>query len=261
MSDNSELQQNLHAQQQQQIAHKTDFCSELISQKRTDFGGWSFLQALTNTTQTPEKEKEKEQVYVHPLVKKSASMLSEKSLEMCTESLGSETGSIISDGGDELMSSSFVSDIEKSRRIPCFSMIRERSTSISSFPPPITTIRGGSSGAFQVESQRQDGRLVMKAVSVSTNQSCFMAERKDGRLKLRFLDNSDELDDEGNHEFVQEDESYDDQLINGVEECRENVGDEAEVNNISRRNRCNEEGAGRRCKELQNWEPFLVATS
>ena len=31
--------------------------------------------------------------YVHPLVKRSASSLSEKSLEVCTESLGSETGS------------------------------------------------------------------------------------------------------------------------------------------------------------------------
>ncbi|KAL0459986.1 UNVERIFIED_CONTAM: protein FAF-like, chloroplastic [Sesamum latifolium] len=31
--------------------------------------------------------------YVHPLVKRSASSLSEKSLEICTESLGSETGS------------------------------------------------------------------------------------------------------------------------------------------------------------------------
>ncbi|OWM89373.1 hypothetical protein CDL15_Pgr024121 [Punica granatum] len=31
--------------------------------------------------------------YVHPLGKKSASSLSSKSLEVCTESLGSETGS------------------------------------------------------------------------------------------------------------------------------------------------------------------------
>ncbi|KAF2300385.1 hypothetical protein GH714_012692 [Hevea brasiliensis] len=41
--------------------------------------------------------------YIHPLVKRSASSLSEKSLEICTESLGSETalmGSLIPSFGD-----------------------------------------------------------------------------------------------------------------------------------------------------------------
>uniref|UniRef100_A0A803NAX0 FAF domain-containing protein n=1 Tax=Chenopodium quinoa TaxID=63459 RepID=A0A803NAX0_CHEQI len=248
-----------------------------------DLGGWSFLQTLTNPTHISETvkegDKDKEKEYIHPLVKKSASVLSEKSLEMCTESLGSETGSIISDSGDELISSSFVSEFEKSPRMSCVTMIKERSTSSSSFPPPISTFRSGCSGGFQVESQRQDGRLVIKAVSVGTSQGCFKAERTNGRLTLRFLDNSCGAEDECNRESSQGDEFYDGndnnegnanddeyivndgQLYNEMEESSGNVVDEVESSNFSRRSRCNEEGAARMCKELQNWEPFLVASS
>uniref|UniRef100_A0A803MX96 FAF domain-containing protein n=2 Tax=Chenopodium quinoa TaxID=63459 RepID=A0A803MX96_CHEQI len=198
---------------------------------------------------------------------------------MCTESLGSETGSIISDSGDELISSSFVSEFEKSPRMSCVTMIKERSTSSNSFPPPISTFRSGCSGGFQVESQRQDGRLVIKAVSVGTSQSCFKAERTNGRLTLRFLENSCEVEDECNREYSQGDEFYDGndnnegdanddeyvvndgQLYNEMEGSSGNVVDEVESSNFSRRSRCNEERAARRCKELQNWEPFWVASS
>ncbi|GAY40699.1 hypothetical protein CUMW_053990 [Citrus unshiu] len=65
-----------------------DFSDDMKSDKSEDTGGWSFLQCLSKETAAAHKKE-----YVHPLVKRSASMLSEKSLEMCTESLGSETGS------------------------------------------------------------------------------------------------------------------------------------------------------------------------
>nr|AFK46160.1 unknown [Lotus japonicus] len=57
-----------------------------------DERGWSFLQALTKPTSSNCNKEEDDKVYVHPTVKRSSSLLSEKSLEMCTESLGSETG-------------------------------------------------------------------------------------------------------------------------------------------------------------------------
>lgn len=80
-------------------------------------GGWSFLQALSG-------------VYAHP---PAMPALSEKSLEMCTESLGSETGSDGSEiGGDEKMSLFSSDEIEMSpsfvseRNLSRFSRLRAR---------------------------------------------------------------------------------------------------------------------------------------
>lgn len=260
MPENSNLLlQDLHTQQQNTHNDK------MTSNNGDYLGGWSFLQALSNTTRSSENENENEKVYVHPLVKKPSSILSEKSLQMCTESLGSETGSTVSESGDELTSSSSLMEIEKSRRIPTFSMIKDRSTITSSFPPPITTIRGGSSGRVKVKSQREDGRLLIKAVGVGTAQSCFKAERKGGRLTLRFLDNSKEGDqndlyDGFNQNLVQGDESYD-VNENDEDDTSGDVGDEVEVSNLSRPSSCKEECASRSCKGMLNWETFCVATS
>lgn len=71
------------------------------SQKNDNMSSWSFLQSLTNSTESPKQSSENEKVYVHPLVKRSSSKLSKKSLEMCRESLGCETGSDISESGDD----------------------------------------------------------------------------------------------------------------------------------------------------------------
>ncbi|XP_022769526.1 protein FANTASTIC FOUR 4-like [Durio zibethinus] len=71
---------------------------KLIGNQNIDMGGWSFLQALANSKDSTEHDK----VYLDPLVKSSASTLSEKSLQMCTESLGSETGSEVSESSDDI---------------------------------------------------------------------------------------------------------------------------------------------------------------
>lgn len=72
---------------QEEVAKK----KELDHQNQGQFDIWSSIihqksQEITDNKPLPPP-------YIHPLVKRSASSLSEKSLEICTESLGSETGS------------------------------------------------------------------------------------------------------------------------------------------------------------------------
>lgn len=83
-----------------------DDCN-IKSQKNGELGGWSFIQALSNTSLSFKEVLDTDKVYVHPLVKRSSSMLSAKSLEMCTESLGSESGTGISQSSHEVSSPSW----------------------------------------------------------------------------------------------------------------------------------------------------------
>ncbi|XP_059660507.1 protein FANTASTIC FOUR 1-like [Cornus florida] len=150
-----------------------------------DLGGWSFIQALTNTSPNCKEVTESEKVYVHPLVKRSSSMLSNKSLEMCTESLGSETGSDISESSDEF--TSFSSESQKFRAIQRLKsrQFAKKLNRRGSFPPPLSSISGSDS--VQVRPHREGGRLVIKAVAVSSCSSYFQAERVDGRLRISLL--------------------------------------------------------------------------
>ncbi|CAL9093115.1 unnamed protein product [Musa acuminata var. zebrina] len=159
--------------------------------------------------------------YVHPLMRRSSSMLSRESLELCTESLGSETGS-----GDF---SSFVDDLdyccppkfddeEKEEEMKYVreaqataivagggevrAVERERRprgkelTSVNyhcstgrprSFPPPLPSISRRNGPCLHMRPHRCDGRLVVEAVPV-TCRNYLRAQRVDGRLLLSFVD-------------------------------------------------------------------------
>ncbi|XP_074314042.1 protein FANTASTIC FOUR 4 [Silene latifolia] len=223
-------------------------CSMKNTCKSGYLGGWSFLQSLSNPTQTLQidTDTDTEKVYQHPLAKRSKSGLSEKSLEMCTESLGSETGSTIAENADDVLSSISICDREKSTRsMRCYR--RKRMSRVAEFPPPLSTMRsGGCSSGVQVESVREDGRLVIKAVNVTaTSQSCFMAERRDGTLKLRFVhdENDDDDDDDDNDD---EDDimyrEYEDEIEN---KSGNNVRNEMEeLDGVRRTSKCKESGGG-----------------
>ncbi|KAF5188940.1 Fantastic four [Thalictrum thalictroides] len=150
-------------------------------------GGWSFIESLTKDA----NEDKETTPYVHPLDKRSMSTLTNKSLELCTESLGSETGSDISDEND-LYSSSSSSDDSESRKFQLpirersrFSRLLHKKAAIRpSFPPPLTSISG--SDYVQFTPHREGGRLVIKAVTIATAPTCFEAERSNGRLRLHF---------------------------------------------------------------------------
>ncbi|KVI03940.1 protein FANTASTIC FOUR 1-like [Cynara cardunculus var. scolymus] len=148
---------------------------------------WSFLQALENPSMAVKNLQDSNEVYVHPMVKRSASALSTKSLEMCTESLGSETGSDVSESGDEFCSLS-MEERERVRAVRVSKCYRsfDRKVHRGEFPPPLTSI-SGSDGTVKVRHHREGGRLVIKAVSVSSCGTNFKAERINGRLKLSLL--------------------------------------------------------------------------
>ncbi|TYJ03105.1 hypothetical protein E1A91_A12G005400v1 [Gossypium mustelinum] len=210
--------------------------SDNISKQNADMGVWSFLQSLAG----PKDSTENNEVYVHPLVKSSASALSKESLEMCTESLGSETGSDISDditfgcySPSKHRENSVTRRMSYSRSFPPpltsisgsnmsynplktrenLVMKRMNSSSSSSFPPPLTSISG--SNGVQVTSHREGGRLVLQAVNVPSCQTYFHVERSEGRLRLCLLKETTadtpifddkEVEEEEGEEVTEEDE-------------------------------------------------------
>ncbi|XP_076919916.1 protein FANTASTIC FOUR 3-like [Bidens hawaiensis] len=154
--------------------------------------------------------------------------LSQKSLELCTESLGSESGSDMSDN-DVLFSvpaSSLL--VNKSRN----SRMESKKVLSRSFPPPLMTMSGPK--PFQVRPHRESGRLVIEAIETDFGNSCLQVERSDGRLRLTCwkIEKSDL--DMGSHE-------------NDMKELEKNE-------KLQRVRRCNEDENGNKgicC----NWEP------
>ncbi|CAJ1969271.1 unnamed protein product [Sphenostylis stenocarpa] len=221
--------------------------------KTSEPGGsnkWSFLQSLSNISHC--KEPETEKVYVHPSVKRSSSMLSAKSLELCTESLGCETGSNASDDTDDMSLFSLESSpslwsnttpvvtnkISESKRL-------NRGSS-STFPPPLSSM-----GEVRViRSHREDGRLILEAVTSSSPQSYFQAERGNGRLTLRLFQNQgycydDDDDDDDDAEALNQEECGEEDGVVVEEELEEFVGnaeDEMDMTKFVRPSRCKESG-------------------
>ncbi|XP_019447713.1 PREDICTED: protein FAF-like, chloroplastic isoform X2 [Lupinus angustifolius] len=140
--------------------------------------------------------------YIHPLVKKLKNTLSQKSLEICTESLGSETGSdgFSSKENKEEIEQKQLPQVEeitlqvpeyKSPTINFDSSVsltimsmeifdqkpKKHKSSHHSFPPPMPTLH--------MLSHRDNGRLFLQAVFVPSNNN-FCAKRKNGRLVLTF---------------------------------------------------------------------------
>ncbi|XP_027082569.1 uncharacterized protein [Coffea arabica] len=175
--------------------------------------------------------------YVHPLVKRSASSLSEKSLEICTESLGSETGS----DGFSSYPPSEVGDVDEEKdndqqqpqpqpqpqlpqsyedmRIAKYHYsISSRKSGPRSFPPPLPSLAREDRTSVHMQSHRENGRLVLEAVSVPP-QNYFQAQREDGRLRLTFI-NTPSSQEEEMEDDVQEFE----QVFDNFEEIEENGG-------------------------------------
>ncbi|KAK6940827.1 Fantastic Four domain [Dillenia turbinata] len=234
----------------------------------------SFLQALNNTIHDSKEAIEKENaVFVHPMIKLSSSILNEKSLKMCTESLGSETGSDSGDN-DNLSSNSSCenedcSQNEKPRKQQSWKS--KKMSRNSSFPPPLTTM--SSSNGVRVQSHRQGGRLVLDAVNVISSRTYFEAERGNGRLTLRIWkkfneelahDHDETEENRGEAEFEEkvvdeENEALsvddDDENDDFAEEREESSGNEMGIGKIQRTIGCKEN------KPLFHWNPSWVATS
>ncbi|KAG8373045.1 hypothetical protein BUALT_Bualt12G0130000 [Buddleja alternifolia] len=184
---------------------------------------FDFPQTIPNK-ETPEKQS----IYTYRSDTKSPpSRLSAQSLEICTENLGSESGSDIAagsiTGGDFSSSPSFDSsnpiekskDETKSSRNPNSTSSRRR---FDNFPPPLTTMSGSSS--LQVRRRRDGGRLIIDTVEApQPRDSCFQAERSDGRLRLCYLTSSDTEADECGGEVAAAEE---------IDECESEIESENE---------------------------------
>ncbi|BAT90342.1 hypothetical protein LR48_Vigan08g131100 [Vigna angularis] len=148
--------------------------------------------------------------YVHPLVKRSKSCLSEKSLQICTESLGSETGS---DGLVSSYSSSETGNTEEEEKVvePTIQEEEEEedlnnyasvvatkkaSSPTRAFPPPLPSLSHQQAGpSLHMRSRRDNGRLVLEAVSVPSHNN-FSIQRQGGRLVLSFSNHREEEEEE-----------------------------------------------------------------
>lgn len=161
--------------------------------------------------------------YVHPLSRNS--FLSSKSLEMCTESLGSETGCGID------RSSHLPPPPAEDLKTPT-NKAKTKQQPTAAFPPPLTSIGGG----VEVQTHREGGRLVIKAVASSSNCSVFQAERGNGRLRLSIV-KDEEAEADGGY----------------------NVKEEVDGGKVwSSSSRCNGERSRSRRKKLQNLQFCVV---
>ncbi|XP_027342908.1 protein FAF-like, chloroplastic [Abrus precatorius] len=173
-----------------------------IWQEPEQFDMWSSIlshkeetsKVTTTTTTTP---------YVHPLVRRSKSCLSEKSLEICTESLGSETGSDAfssyppSETGDSEEEEEEVtvhSTHEEEFLVPKYNYAAKKSLP-RCFPPPLSSLSPQHGPSLHMQSHRDNGRLFLQAVCVPSHKN-FCAQRQDGRLILTFSRNPNEEEEE-----------------------------------------------------------------
>ncbi|MCD9558853.1 hypothetical protein HAX54_016481 [Datura stramonium] len=209
--------------------------------------GWSFIKDLSN----PKKDYvEKLGVYVHPLVKRSSTTLSTKSLEMCTESLGSETGSDIRESIED--NSLFLLESENSRLTPrskCRGTGKKHNHQVANFPSPLTSM--SRINGVQLRPHREGGRLILKATTISARKPCFKTERVDGRLRLSLLNDTEtEAEAQDDEHEVNVDESDD---------GNRKLVSENGVGDYIRPSKCKENGS--RTKGIPNWEPFWAAIS
>ena len=198
--------------------------SEQLEKQTGQFDIWSSIIQKTNE----DASKTLPPPYIHPLVKRSASSLSEKSLQICTESLGSETGSdgfssySSSEAGDseedkeeeqeeeqlqqqeelqeEKVPEAFdqKDELESFRVAKCHYATSKKSKSIS-FPPPLPSLARHDGASLRMESRRDNGRLVLEAVSIPS-QNRFRAQRQDGRLVLTFANTTPSGEEEARDE-------------------------------------------------------------
>lgn len=156
--------------------------------------------------------------YTHPLVKRAVSYLTVKSLKICTESLGSETGS----DGFSLDPPSETNDMvdekeeeeekeqQQEQDLNVFTQANDhggeefrvakfhyastnQKSKPKSFPPPLPSLSRQDGASLLMQTRRDNGRLVLEAMFVPS-QNQFHAKRQDGRLVLTFLNHSSNED-------------------------------------------------------------------
>ncbi|XP_058773657.1 protein FAF-like, chloroplastic [Vicia villosa] len=182
---------------------KTDSSQQHSNSKVTTSDPMDIWSSILNQNNKDEASQSKTSPYIHPLVKKSKSYLSEKSLEICTESLGSETGS---DGFSSSYTSSSseddnLEDDEKLKQKVETSYCLKNKKKAGCIPPPLPSL-SSQSQQLQMRSHRDNGTLFLflQVVVSVPSQNNFIATRQNGRLILTVANHVKE-------EIAEEDES------------------------------------------------------
>ncbi|CAN6809525.1 unnamed protein product [Brassica oleracea] len=216
---------------------------------------WSFLESISNSSSDDKDKKTLLPPYVH--TPSSRRTLSDESLALCTESLGSETGSDVSNDQDLFSVTSELQTTETRTTTTRTSRQARKRNMMASLPPPLTSMRGLD--GIQVKSHRENGRLVMTAMKPLPRNRCLQ-DRSYGCVRLAIL-----IDSNGHIETeTREGEEETVEIMRDSEEEIPQYEEEEEVEvkvikNTQRSNRCHEGDLEN--KGFLNWESFCVATS
>ncbi|KAL6907530.1 hypothetical protein ACP4OV_002569 [Aristida adscensionis] len=192
-----------------------------VTMKETDRGGnddddrparddiWNMIQAQKPPAAPRQQQQQQPAPYVHPLVRRSSSLLTQKSLEICTESLGSETGSDGFSDADGATDRSCPGSDDDEREEAAGDEVAARRAAPPprAFPPPLPSLARRTVGAVQMRQHRRDGRLVVEAVPMPS-PTLFRAQRRGGRLLLSFADTAAPASDEAEKTPGQEPEQH-----------------------------------------------------
>ncbi|XP_019264388.1 PREDICTED: protein FAF-like, chloroplastic [Nicotiana attenuata] len=205
MSSKQWLAQNGFFSSMKRIASSKDLAVVSTNDHSSSLDVWS---SILSKKKDDHDMSNLETPYIHPLVKRSSSSLSEKSLEICTESLGSETGSDTfssytpSETGDvdeeekddqqlqqqQQQQQYCYSQSSEEFRVVKYNYSKKSSSFPKSFPPPIPSLANREiKPSLHMQSRREDGRLILEAIPVPS-RNLFHAHRHDGRLLLTFID-------------------------------------------------------------------------
>ncbi|CAH9146242.1 unnamed protein product [Cuscuta epithymum] len=200
-----------------------------------DGDGWSSIQNLSSNATAP-------CVHCH---KSSYRRMSEKSLAMCTEILGSETGADFIDNDllSSLLSSHTSPGMQQDDKLMRKSSNMKRNSRSNNFPPPLSTIRGATS--LHLTSRREGGKLEIMAAEVPSRNSFREVDPSNGRLKI-FYFSDNETNMEGSEKEEVQGKNTIEEVEKGIEKCLGGSG-------------CKEGGHGNEGRS-SHWEkPLLVA--
>ncbi|OAY71885.1 Protein FAF-like, chloroplastic [Ananas comosus] len=213
--------------------------------------------------------------YVHPLVRRSSSLMSQKSLEVCTEALGSESGSDVvgfsSFLSDNMACRSFTLETEcTEKNLASESLLHEaaktedreaeakelksvnyhcsgsRRLPPRSFPPPLPSIsRRDGQPCLKMRPHRRDGRLIVEAVPVPSH-NYLHAQRQHGCLRLSFIDTSAAVqgtcrDQRGAVQVVEDPSNQESAALQAKQGEEKEVGNEQEEKNYDEEEELEEE--------------------
>ena len=141
--------------------------------------------------------------------------MNSESLQLCTEGLGFESLDNLEDLDMDFQSKVREKGVDQ-RKGYLKKGENKKGKDQRGFPPPISSIGGKNVGKPWVcfESYKEDGRFILKEVRIPT-QECLHACRGDGRLRLSFVQETDEDGFEEEEEEQEEEEQEEEEGAGG----------------------------------------------